>query len=643
MKRSVFYDGVEIYSEHLNYIEESKAEAIKNIVLTFGICGPVRGLVVAPDPNDAYKVMITAGVGYTYGGEYYELTSNVTGVAISNAIGAKNYVCVKVTEVDEYPLPNVITGEVKYTRKNQRYDVVVLGETEWLNLADKSMYGLLAIVYGSGGFVRGSDIRRAVVIPASLLFVEQQPVVIRGVKVVTVSNNTPLGKGTLGYRYDNVEQKSYLKWKAPGGAGFGAEVAIGGDGVYKLWDQLDVSYLQVEVSVADLLAESVNEELQIIDMLEQRELNTGTMIDVLHRSMMGGGMPSIRNPHGQTLDDLEPGEVQNMILHQNRFHRAGIIGEPGSNTLRPALFNNSTVFLNSVVVGEYVVSQGYVFSDVRPLYVRFDGKVAGVYTIYVDSKGSVTVSEAGGIVDNKQFCIVAKVTWNGSVLSDLVDLREFGTIDTFMVKKLDSNYVLDIALASKSLADDIAKLRYMIKVIIGENKWDLLPVLSFRKIVDEGFTTKRLTVTDELTVNSPPIRDEDVVRLRDLRDELSGVLTESSADLLYVKKSGDTMGGKLYLVYTDDTDPDNTAVEKRYVDAIRPLYPHSDIDYVDGGNDRVGISLIVRARDTISGELKEYFIPANSSPCLCLCTCTCQCTCTCTCRCTCTSKCDCWD
>jgi hypothetical protein len=472
MKRSVFYDGVEIYSEHLNYIEESKAEAIKNIVLTFGICGPVRGLVVAPDPNDAYKVMITAGVGYTYGGEYYELTSNVTGVAISNAIGAKNYVCVKVTEVDEYPLPNVITGEVKYTRRNQRYDVVVLGETEWLNLADKSMYGLLAIVYGSGGFVRGSDIRRAVVIPASLLFVEQQPVVVRGVKVVTVSNNTPLGKGTLGYRYDNVEQKSYLKWKAPGGAGFGAEVAIGGDGVYKLWDQLGVSYLQVEVSVADLLAESVNEELQIIDMLEQRELNTGTMIDVLHRSMMGGGMPSIRNPHGQTLDDLEPGEIQDMIKHQSRFHKPVILGQYGSLTAKPSV-SGTELILNQIITGEYIVSGGKAFNGIGPLWFDFTGKNAGDYTIYVDGTGVVSLTT--GRVDSKNYFVIGVVNWNGSVLELKSDLRKWNelTPDDILADLTPDREKNPNEVATK-LSDNLAMFRWVLKNILGGN-WKSVP------------------------------------------------------------------------------------------------------------------------------------------------------------------------
>jgi hypothetical protein len=486
MKRSVFYDGVEIYSEHLNYIEESKAEAIKNIVLTFGICGPVRGLVVAPDPDDAYKVMITAGVGYTYGGEYYELTSNVTGVAVSNAIGVKNYICVKVTEVDEYPLPNVVTGEVKYTRKNQRYDVLVLGETDWQNLADKSMYSLLAIVYGSGGFVRGSDIRRAVVIPASLLFVEQQPVVIRGVKVVTVSNNTSLGKGTLGYRYDNIEQKSYLKWKAPNGVGFGAEVAIGGDGVYKLWDQLGVSYLQVEVSVADLLAESVNEELQIIDMLEQRELNTGTMIDVLHRSMMGGGMPSIRNPHGQTLDDLEPGEVQDVVKHQRRFHTAGIIGEPGSNTLRPSIASSAEIQLQSVVVGEYVVSGGKLYSNIQPLMVNFSGKVGGTYYVYINDEGVIEAKT--GIVDDKQYFVICSVRWDGFLLdsNSLVDLRRWGAVAPERVSADRSgDRMLDPHLnVAYDLSDNLAMLRWVLKAILGGTSWYDIPAYTLKDLQD---------------------------------------------------------------------------------------------------------------------------------------------------------------
>lgn len=564
MKRSVFYDGVEIYSEHLNYVEESKAEAIKNIVLTFGVCGAVKGLVVAPDTDDPYKVMITAGAGYTYGGEYYALSVDVRGVAVSNSIGAKNFVCVKVTEVDEYPLPNVMSGEIKYTRKNHRYDVVVLSESEWVNLADKSMYSLLAIVYGSGGFVRGSDIRRAVVVPSALLFVEQQPVVIRGVKVITVSNNTALGKGVLSYRYDSVSQKGYLKWKAPLLGSFGEEVVIGSDGVYKLWDSLGVTYIQVEVSVADLLSESIDEELNIINMMEQGELRTGTMIDILHRSMMGGGMPSIRNPHGQTLDDLEPGEVQNMQKHQVRFHSAGIVGQKGSNSLKPYLLSSVVLAFQAVAVGEYVISVGRVFDSISPLLVNFSGEPAGEYYVYIDDTGSVSVTT--GSVDSEKYCVLCRVFWNGSSLSDLVDLRKFGVLDASKVRHVSDSYEVDVGSPSFSLDDDIGKIRFVLRHIIGESKWDLLPVISLYDIVNVGFTTRRIRVT------SPAEADDDVVRVVDLRNQLGSYLTEPKANVLYVRKEGDSMIGDLFLrKHPDEGDDAFIASTKGYVDMQRPL------------------------------------------------------------------------
>jgi hypothetical protein len=494
MKRSVFYDGVEIYAEHLNYEVGVVDETIKNIVLTFGVCGPVQGLIVAPDLNDVYKVSITAGKGYTYGGEYYELTQNVEQISVANTLGAENYICIKVTEVDEYPLPNVISGEVKYTRKNHRYDVLVLGKDEWVNLADKSMYSLLAIVYGSGGMVRGSDIRRAVVQPASLLFVEKQPIVLRGIKVLTVSNNTALGTGTLDYRY-YYGGKASLAWKAPGNMRFGIDINIGGGGVYKLWDEFGVCYIQVQVSSNDLLTESVKEELMIINMFEQRELNTGTMVDLVHRSMMGSGMPSIRNPHGQTLDDLDPGEVQDMRLHQVRFHTAGIIGQSGNGTLKPSISSSGTkISLQDIVPGDYIVSDGKVFESVKPLEVNFSGKtVVGNYLVYVDGNGEVGATIEG--LDISRYCTICTVNWSGSKLLNLKDIRRWNTIaphkitaDIYAngIREYDKNNT--VFPEGLTLSDNLAVLRWMFKQVVGIRNWYEIPEYNV------PFTTNKISL-----------------------------------------------------------------------------------------------------------------------------------------------------
>lgn len=506
MKRSVFYDGVEVYAEHMNNVETTKIEAIKNVVTTFGITGPVRGCVVAPDPTDGTKVMVTQGKGYTYGGEYYELNADVRGVGINNVSGIKSYVCIEVVETPTYPLPNVITGEIKHTMVNVEYHVRALSEAAWLQLVDKGKYSLLAIVTGSGGFVRGSDIQRAAITPTSLLFVERQPVELQGIRIVTISNNTNLGVGSI--RYEVSGGNRFLSWKAPESATFGTSVSIGGDGIYKLWDMLGVSYIQVEVSVADLSGASLTVSVKVVDLLSQIDLATGTMVDFQHRSMMGSGMPSLRNPHGQTLDDFDPGKIQDLLKHQKDFHGPGIVGVAGSASLRPSIVGNTVVSIQNITEDDTVVSGGYVFNSVSPLQIDFSSKVSGLYYVYVDERGFVKAEVS---IPKPTLFLIATVEWNGSFLSNLADKRRWGTTAPEKQVMADEvKAIKDPKTIAYSLADSLAMIRWMLKAITGEESWDVVPARSLKQanaIISDVATHAGLLYTDRKIIHGVRMGD----------------------------------------------------------------------------------------------------------------------------------------
>jgi len=483
MKRSLYKPGVEVYADHLNYTEDTKIEAIKRIVLDYGVVGPIRGCNVAPDPLNSYDVMVTQGYGYTYGGERYEITEDVHGITIANTIGVLTYVAVKVTEVGIMNLPNVVTGEMTPTEVDTVAEVVSMSQEDWYNISDKSFYGLLAIVEGSGGVVRSSDIRKAAIQPISVVFVDKQPMLISGVAVVLVSTNASRGQSKLKYRRDS-KGYNYLSWWAPGVSTYGPEVLLGISGEYTLWDVTQSSIIRVAVDVDRLPADSLLEEnIVIVDLLEQFELSIGTMMDTIHRAMIGKGIPGPRNPHGQTLDDLDPGEKQDTLAHQYRMHGPGIIGLPGSVSLRPSIFGTSSLKVDNLSSGELVLSaSGTVFRQVASTLVDFTGKASGVYYVYVDDVGNIAVATS---IDARKYFVIAKVSWSGSLLSDLVDLRLWGTTRPDMnIQPDDDALLLSVDQMSRTLADNLAKIRWVLNGVIGTDYWYQLPPATLKQLYD---------------------------------------------------------------------------------------------------------------------------------------------------------------
>ena len=471
MDRSKYPEATEVHSEHLIYTEETKIEAIKKIVTTLGVTGPVKGLSVLPDTLNPNQVMVLAGVGYTYSGEYLSINTDVHGVVVSNSLGGKTYVSAKITESEVDNLPNVVTGEVSPTRVTHTCEIKVFSEADWLNLVNKDFYCLLAIVIGSGGFVRASDIFRAIVVPNTIMFTKTQPISITGVKIKTVSNNTSAGTGILSWSAAN----KTLSWNAPLESSYGQPISIGIDGIYKLFNSLGTSYIRVIISAAFLPISDTLESFEVLNILGQYELALGTANDNWHRSMMGTGTASPSNAHGQTLDDFEPGEIQDVQKHQIKLHSAGIIGIPGSTSLQPQIFQSTMIKINPLDANDVLFTSGIVLNTLAASQIDFAGSDSGTYYVYVAGDGLLYKTTTKPI----NVFIVCQVEWSNisNTLSQLEDIRVWGSVYPLnMVQATDDVTTLDPANAlSFVIADNLAKIRYMIKAISGEVLWTDIP------------------------------------------------------------------------------------------------------------------------------------------------------------------------
>lgn len=645
MNRSKYVDGVEIGAEQLNFTEQSKIEALKRIVTVFGVCGPVKGCVVVPDANDPYKISVTAGEGYTYGGNYYKIVTNVDGIVISNNIGVKNYVAVKVMEKEELKLPHVITGVVYATKVVDEYEIVVLTEQQWLSLVDKDMYSLLAVVTGSGGFVRISDIARPPVGVASLLFVERQPTVVTGVKFRTVSSNAPLGEMRLKFRIESGGSVKVLSVRFKGEVQYGQEVMIGASGVYRLWNALGTVYVQVEVDPFMLPLESVEEVLNVIDLFAQADLALGTMKDSVHRGLMGSGMPSPRNPHGQTLDDLDPGVYQNLIVHRLREHTPGIIGQGGSVSLYPSIAGSNVVSIGGLVGGEYVISGGMIF-DVMPVsLVSFSGSdVAGTYYIWIDE--SSRLNKSMSMPDTKKYFVICSVFWDGSVVSGLVDRRVWGSLNADAVGfgKDRKNDILDSALDAYTVEQVIMQLKFILGKILGGDWWKWSSAELFNLSQIAAFFKNGFTISDGaiyvkaiymLNNDFNVYNDRRAVVTKDyLEFKLDGYYTIVDADAKFMKLADDNyVTGRIFMRENYMPQQSREVVDKEYVDNRVPgiLYSGIDVPYevegTGGHTHKAGVVLVARVKNMLNQQEIEYQIPGVRVG---ECTCTCRCVCTCT-------------
>ncbi len=646
MERSKYVDGVEIGSEHLNYTEVTKIEAIKRIITILGTTGIVKGLFIAPDPLIPSQIMMSAGVGWTYGGDFVFFEQDQMGIIISNSIGIQNYVSIKMTENESMNLPHVVTGEMHGTKIIHSYEVRVYTKIQWQQLLDKDKHVLVAIVTGNGGMVRGIDIRNNKSIEPALMAVERQTTAITGCNIKTISANTLTGEGKLQFLNNT------LLWKDPGGMSFGLPVIIGTSGIYIIYDFIHINFIKVEVDVTKLPNENIIESVDVINLLQQHDLSLGTSKDILHRGFLGTGTSSPTNPHGMTLDDLDPGEQQDLLKHRYYSHSPGIIGSPGSATAAVSIFSSNQIRINPILPKERILSGGIIYEQLADVYIVFSG-VGGTYNVYIGEGGKIKISIE---TPSDRYLLLCTVKFTGATLSNLIDLRVWGSVSlSGLVHNDNDDFVLDASLTNRtfSASESLAIIRGAIKNIIGKNNWKDVPSHNLIELFNLITILQNTMAGLTSTVDSVEKNQTTHEQLSLLTGTVHGVTGGIGGGI-----NADVLRG---LVPVDRPIIDQVTLVKTQTDGFlhpnwflgsripmfeamgsTPFYSNLQFVAASGGNpnSQAGFSMRVIFSDQV------YYMPASTIACGCTITCgctgTCGCTCTGTCGCTGTAGCHFW-
>ena len=147
-----------------------------------------------------------------------------------------------------------------------------------------------------------------------------QPRTVGGVVAKWVSTNTRLGDGALTF----IAADQSLAWQAPGDVAAGPPVLIGAGGEFTVRSTTSAYVMRVFVSETGLPSVDTVEAIRVSGLYEQT-FPIHTAVDLLHRSMVGSGIPTPRNPHGPTWSDIAESSGENIFeIHQDRFHVNGI-------------------------------------------------------------------------------------------------------------------------------------------------------------------------------------------------------------------------------------------------------------------------------------------------------------------------------
>lgn len=407
MERSKYFNYTRPTATQLNYTEDSRARSV--LRRTDSACQPgiVSGFIVTVNGGDKTLVDIGVGTGYT-GGRYPSLdvsgddsgeristiisgTTDTTGIALAlYTLGVKNYISLVYAETESNPLTEIFYPFNSYdTEVEEGFTVSVMTEANWnlLSVAQKRERILIAIVTakGVGVALTSADIQQ-VVQPLNHP-TPSAPINVTGTTFTGIAPTTPLGTGTLRY----VSATQQLFWTAPGDTE-GTGVSVSSSGVYTVYSNDTAYWVKITVVYAALPGADISDSISI-SSLYGKTIPRFSAKDTLHRDMLGTGTPSVTNPHGLSLSDLNGGTLE----HADLYHKNGISCDADKSALGQlscAIVANHIEIVNLggytnsfLIDGQsYETLTGYAAGS--PGVILFDDALASAdYLIYVDSAG----------------------------------------------------------------------------------------------------------------------------------------------------------------------------------------------------------------------------------------------------------------
>lgn len=386
---TIFNDGVEVHAKHLSYESESRIADLNTNILDSSETGVELGLVVSigasPDLID-----ISAGAGYANNAERMTYAGSTGLVLAAYALNAKNYVALMYSEDPSEPEAYEADGTTKTTKSEVVPRIVVLTEANWLalpvsdtifanNALDRAL--LLAVVITDGSIIS------SIVLPDShnQVLAISQTVNITGVSVIEIDQTTATGTGILTY----VAAGNKLSWASPGDSA-GPYVDVIESREYTLYSATSGRYIKV-FSMYPLLPATNKSDPLAITSLYSQDVPRFSGVDSHHRSILGSGVPSDNNPHGLTIDDIDPLSDSVMQVHQLIQHSNGITTTSDANVLKCTV-NTATspdqLNVTGFAPGDTVYIKGNIINSISGAStLTFAGANYGLYVVYMNEAG----------------------------------------------------------------------------------------------------------------------------------------------------------------------------------------------------------------------------------------------------------------
>jgi hypothetical protein len=341
MQRTKYFNQTRPTDTQLNWTDQSRVGALSRRMKSFTQHGIVSGYQVNVNILQNTRIDIARGEGYS-GGSFHDVIYNGSGsseristytdtpsgeadlgpAAVALALAdytntASNYVCLVYGENESYALAERSYPFTSHlTVVEETFTAEVLTAVQWTALTAAQLNNriLVAIVTANGVGVALNSGNVTQFTQPKALPAASDPT-IPGIEIVTISDNTPYGAGTL--RWNG----SSLYWTAPGDSE-GAGVPILTSGTYTLFSSTVVNYITVSVAftaLSAIVAPGLSETITV-DYVYGRDIPMASSVDKIHRDMIGTGKISPTNIHGMSLNDISGG----LLDHADYYHRNGI-------------------------------------------------------------------------------------------------------------------------------------------------------------------------------------------------------------------------------------------------------------------------------------------------------------------------------
>ena len=426
MDHSIYPEGVEVHQRDLAFTESSKAAAINANLVATTTQGIASGLGVTVNAITNYYVDIAAGVAYTPRGDRVTLTSAQLAVPLASyTLNTKNYIILVYDELPSLPEAHETSGAATFATRATGFGRIVVNSTlfaNWTSSDDAVLTNnaidravILATVTAQGVATSvANHIQMPEVFGNAISAAMPATPSVTGVSILSTSQNTAVGNmGALAY----VNIGKTLSWKAHGDTTI-VTTSITTTGTYVLTSPDSGSTLTVSVNYAALPISDVSDSITVTDTYSlDAPMHRFTATDKQHRGMIGSGLPTVKNPHGLTYDDLGAGSSGSINDHQYQMHANGIWHKSSAGLLKATVVTGTPphslniaafgpadmAFVSGKRVTAVSGSTSILFDGTQnPIPIPDNGTMFG---IYIDQNGNLLRSQraqfttTGGISD----------------------------------------------------------------------------------------------------------------------------------------------------------------------------------------------------------------------------------------------------